>query len=176
MEQPPQPEGLYQRREHEVSVENKQQLFVLACDLMLSGDSEAHDIVYPGKQFIDVNGLPAKYRILEMNAKTDERWQKLQRSGFSEIVLYYWPERTTNGTTYPDQINLQIDKLDKSPTDLYTMKMSSDESGFRVSIGNRREIHKAHLEWLEISRGDAETVKKILDAINEILHPGLAPQ
>lgn len=162
-------------REIQVPYEEKQQLFQLAADIMLAGQAEIHKIPDEnGNVYLDINMLSANYRALEIKTKQDvKKWAELRNLGVSEAVLFFLPERTFKSNTYSDQINLEVHYMDKSPADLFAMKLSSIDSE-RVMMGNRREMLDMEVGWLEISREDANKVNNVLAVINETFNPRLA--
>jgi hypothetical protein len=126
----------------------------------------------------DSNGLAAKERYLNMNTEMDDTLGGLRDIGVKRVSFYYFPERhSVKGPRYDDQINIEIEALD-GQTDLYTMQLTPDEpsrdGAYHVKMGNRREIQELRLQWLEISRRDANRVRKILATIEQIPNPTFA--
>ena len=164
-----------EQREREVSQDEKQQLFLLAGNILLAGNSETHYAPEPGKTYLDSNGFPAKFRVLEMLVK-DDKWQVLKQIGVTQATLYYWSERSCEGVNFPDQVNLEVGWSDNKPSDLFTMKLVSDDGDetYRVMLGNRIEMQQSGVEWLEASRQDVDVVSTVLDKAKEVLGRGLA--
>jgi len=165
------------QRERDVPNEEKQHMFLVAGNILLDRESELSE--RSDEHLIDTNGHPVRKRELLIDTTNeygdvDEKWVELSKIGVARAELTYWPERSFMGETLYDQINLGLIGERFHPGgDLYTMILASTVEGFRVNIGNRREIRDLGNQWMEISRQDADCIGKALKIIEKIIVPTL---